>query len=120
MEIIDGFIPLIINLNVISICGYKDYEIANVGSGAIASGVLYMLAELTLAFSNYYCFEYKPLDETLPEEETNVTLSEEQTIKKLEEDTNLTQQLQELRSLKEQGLISEEDYESKEKQILGL
>ena len=105
-----SLIPLIINLNVIGICGYKDNPLANVGSGAIASSILYMLANFVLAFSSYYA-EYKPLDGTL---------SEEETVKKPEEVSTVTQQLQELNSLKEQGLISEEDYEAKKKQTLGL
>ena len=116
ISIICSAIPLIINLCVVSITGYSDNPLAHVGGGAIASGILLIIGEGLVFFSNYFT-GFLPLNIVLEPNQNKVESNEESSKK---EEKSITEQLQELNTLKEQGLISEEDYEAKKKQLLKL
>lgn len=97
-------IAFIGDLSMVSVCGYGKSSIAHLGWGAITSA-------LSL-FAGVICFEifnYLELSE-LKVEKRDLS----------SEENGISSQLKELASLKEQGLISEEDYENKKKQILNL
>ena len=60
----------------------------------------------------YNCFKEKPIEETA---------SEETTVKKDNQyESSITRQIKEISKLKEEGFITEEEYEAKKKQILGI
>lgn len=62
---------------------------------------------------------YKPKD-TKQKSEVNTSSASEQKIKSATANQSITEQLEELKKLQEQGLITQEDYDSKKKQILNL
>ena len=109
--IINSVIFFIVNLCAVSITGYNDNPLAHIGGGAVASGILLIIGEGLVCLSRILAINV--LESKTDKTETNIKKSKSK-------EKSITEQLQEFKSLKEQGLISEDDYETKKKQLLNL
>ena len=109
--IISGLVVLILNLCVLKTTTLDDgtYDLAKVGWGAIASGLLFFFGCIVEAGSHVLLFFDSPVIVQNKIENQNSS-----------DDSNISSHLRELDKLKSEGLITEDDYNAKKKQILNI
>ncbi len=110
MNIILGLIPLIVNLFTVKIAGYGDDPLANLGVGAIVSGVLCFLGQALFSFTNM-------LDKN---KINNIIISNQQrkVVAEKVEQVDYENELKKLKELLGNGKITQVEYESKKQQLL--
>lgn len=103
----------VINLSVLNICGYNGKEISGfvyLGSGAISTSVLFSLGMIIIEI--LMILNYCKINQSVKVKTSN----NDQPINF----ATIEEELTKLKSLKDKGLITDEDYMKKKNQILGL
>ena len=104
-----GLAPFVLNLLVINTTGSTEFAgVISVGGGAISSGLLVLIGMGLIVANSIldYVQSTNPIEDKLDNKDKNKS--------------SISDQLNELKSLKDQGLITDEDYNLKKKQLLDL
>ena len=104
-----GLAPFVLNLLVINTTGSTEFAgVISVGGGAISSGLLVLIGTGLIVANNILDYV----------QSTN--LIEDKPDNKDKNISSISNQLNDLKSFKDQGLITDEDYNLKKKQLLDL
>lgn len=108
-----GLIVLILDLCVLLNTGLSSNYYIHLGAGAVWSGLLVFFGTILESVAEY--LPYVSSQGNVVNKDNQPMVSSQSTVEK-----SIEEKLVELNSLKEKGLITEEEYQKKRKQILGL
>lgn len=110
-------IALIINLCSVNMTGYGDNNLASLGTGAIWSAVLLMISSVVSLILRLIALE-EPVKVTNNSENKLNQTTVHNIVKTQSSTKNTMDELSKLNDLKKQGLITEDEYNEKKKQLL--
>lgn len=117
-----GLFVLILDLCTLTTTGLSSNSYIHLGNGAIWSGLLILTSTILESIAEYLPYASLQVQNANFQNNTNLVNKNNQCVITPEPsaEKSIEEKLIELNSLKEKGLITEEEYQAKRKQILGL